>query len=93
MRLEKKYVGKYLLEEKDSGDVRIVADVKYSLQQQCWYAETREAEVDCRMRLMIESTDWRQSQMTLHVLFRMCLLDTDPTTSASTSNNTTDGLN
>lgn len=46
MQFEKKYKGKYLMRTKDSGDVRIVTDIKYSLQQQCWYAETKEAEVD-----------------------------------------------
>ena len=46
MRFNKKYVGKYLMQEKDSGDVRIVMNVKYCREQHLWYAETVEAEVD-----------------------------------------------
>lgn len=46
MRFIKKYVGKYLMQEEDSGNVRIVVDVTYCQEQQCWYAETAEAEED-----------------------------------------------
>ena len=46
MRFEKKYVGKYLMQEKDSGEVRVVMNVKYCQEKECWYAETIEAEVD-----------------------------------------------
>ena len=46
MRFSKKYVGKYLMQEEDSGHVRIVMDVKYCREQHLWYAKTVEAEVD-----------------------------------------------
>ena len=46
MRFEKKYVGKYFMQEEGSGEVRIVMNIKYCLERECWYAETIEAEVD-----------------------------------------------
>ena len=57
MRFEKKYVGKYLMQEEGSGEVRIVMNIKYCLERQCWYAETIEAEVDDRKYNPVEDAD------------------------------------